>query len=132
MIDLKNRCRETLTYQFPKGVSAGPIRPQQMEVHRGKHNPKTGEKTLISKPETFGGSLSLRSKEVRKGLPDVVLSHPVIARDIAARRLVVLRQYEPPKRSKASVAPAAAPKPQPKPPKAPPKPPAKARRSEED
>lgn len=87
MIDLKNRTKEIVTCQFDRSVSAGPIRPQVITVRRTQHNPRTGEKARIDKEITVGGVLTVLPGQTLRGLPDVVLSHPVVARLVAARRL---------------------------------------------
>ena len=87
MIDLKNRTKETVTCQFDRSVSAGPIRPQNIKVYRTQHNPRTGEKARVEKEVTVGGVLTLLPGQTLRGLPDVVLSHPVVKRLIDARRL---------------------------------------------
>jgi hypothetical protein len=102
MIDLKNRSREVRTYQYPRNVSAGPVRPKVLDVARGKHNPKTGEVVVAPKQITVGGVLTLPPRSEAKGLPDALLSHPSLQRDIAAR-VVIVKQYPNPTR-KASIA----------------------------
>lgn len=102
MIDLKNRSREQRVYQYPRDVSAGPVRPVDMQVMRGKHNPKTGEVQLVEKHVVVGGSLTLPPLGELKGLPDVLLSNPALKRDIAAR-LVIVKSYANPTKT-ASVA----------------------------
>lgn len=97
MIDLKNRSRETLTYQFTKDVSAGPVRPQVIVVHRGKHNPKNGEVSIIEKSETVGGVLTLPPRGELKGLPDALAEHPALKRDIANGVVKMVRRAPPPK-----------------------------------
>ena len=103
MIDLKNRSREVRTYQYPRSVSAGPVRPQVLDVARGKHNPKTGEVVIAPKQITVGGVLTLAPRSESKGLPDALLNHPSLQRDIAAR-VVIVKRYPNPTR-KASIAP---------------------------
>lgn len=103
MIDIKNRSREVRTYQYPRNVSAGPVRPQVLDVARGSHNPKTGEVVTAPKQITVGGVLTLHPKQTLKGLPDALLSHPSLKRDIDAR-LVSVKKYANPT-PKASVAP---------------------------
>ena len=104
MIELKNRTRETLTYQYAAAMSAGPVRPQVVEVHRGEHNPKTGQITRKRIDVALGGVLTLDPKSSRKGLPDALADHPGLKRDIAARR-VTLIQHKNPTPTKASAAP---------------------------
>jgi len=89
MIDIKNRSRETRTYQYTREVSAGPVRPQVLDVVRGKHNPKTGEVTVAPKQITVGGVLTLPPKGELKSLPDVLLQHPQLKRDIESRAVSV-------------------------------------------
>lgn len=102
MIDLKNRSRETRTYQYPRSMSAGPVRPSVLDVARGKHNPKTGEVVVAPKQITVGGVLSIPPRSTMKGLPDALLDHPALKRDIAAR-VVIVNKYPNPT-AKASVA----------------------------
>ena len=87
MIDLKNRSRETMTYQYPRDVSAGPVRPQVLTVYRGHLNPKTGERTIRPLQITVGGVLTLQPKASLSNLPDVLLNHEVLQRDIKFRRV---------------------------------------------
>jgi len=103
MIDLKNRTRETKVYQYPRDVSAGPVRPQVMTVHRGEFNPKTGEKSVQPKQIAVGGVLTIPPRGEVKQLPDALLDHPALKRDIK-NRLVSLKQRK--TTAKASVAPA--------------------------
>jgi len=103
MIDLKNRCREAKTYQYPRDVSAGPVRPQVINVHRGHLNPKNGVVTVQEKAQAIGGVLHLPPRGEVTRLPDALLNHPVLQRDIEAR-LVVVRKYPNPTTA-ASVAP---------------------------
>lgn len=91
MIDLKNRTKETFTCQFDNSVSAGSIRPQSISVYRTQHNPRTGEKSRVQKQVTVGGVLTILPGRTMKGLPDVVLSHPVVKRLVDARRLSVTK-----------------------------------------
>ena len=102
MIDLKNRSREQRVYQYARDVSAGPVRPQPMTVVRGKFNPKTGETNLVEKPVTLGGVLTLHPGAELKGLPDTLLDHPALQRDIAAR-LVIVKKYSNPVRTASAV-----------------------------
>ncbi len=103
MIDLKNKTRETRTYQFDRSVSAGPVRPKVIEVIRGHHNPKTGEVTKRPTKITVGGVLTLRPRETATQLPDAILSNSTIAREIEYGVLAVKRHPKP--RVVASVAP---------------------------
>jgi hypothetical protein len=103
MIDLKNRTRETKVYQYPRDVSAGPVRPQVMKVHRGRLNPKNGEKSLAEQQIAVGGVLTLPPKGELKQLPDALLNHPALQRDIKNRK-VLLKQR--PTTTAASQAPA--------------------------
>lgn len=103
MIDLKNRTRETRTYQYPRDVSAGPVRPQVLTVHRGHHNPKNGAVTVAEKTITVGGVLTLPPKSEVRGLPDALLNHPALKRDIAARA-VSMKPYKPQPKRPASAA----------------------------
>lgn len=86
MITLKNRTREAKVYQYARDVSAGPVRPRVISVVRGKHNPKTGEKSRQEKQITVGGVLTIpaRSSVV---VPDVLAEHPALKRDIAGRKV---------------------------------------------
>lgn len=93
MIDIKNRTRETKVYQYPRDVSAGPVRPQSQKVHREHFNPKNGEKTRVEKTVALGGVLTLPPKGEIKQLPDALLDHPVLQRDIKARN-VSIKQYK--------------------------------------
>ena len=65
-----------------------------MTVHRGKLHPKTGEKSVREVQITVGGVLTIPPKGELKGLPDALLQHPVLQRDIRGRNVSV-RQYEP-------------------------------------
>lgn len=91
MIDLKNRSRETRTYQFSRDVSAGPVRPRVLDVARGKHNAKTGEVVIAPAQITVGGVLTLPPRATVRGLPESLLSHPSLKRDIDAREVVVVK-----------------------------------------
>lgn len=102
MIHLKNRSRETRTYQYPRNVSAGPVRPQTQTVFRSEHNPKNGEVTRREKQVTLGGVLTLAPKAELQNLPDALLEHPALKRDIRARLVSVRKQRT---TAKASVAP---------------------------
>lgn len=85
MIDLKNRTRETRTYQYPATVTAGPVRPTTQKVYRSMHNPRTGKIVRREKEVTLGGVLTLGPKTTLTGLPKVLLAHEGLQRDIAAR-----------------------------------------------
>ncbi len=87
MIDLKNRTRETKVYQYPRDVSAGPVRPQSIQVHRGVQNPKNGEKSLQAKQISVGGTLTIPPRGSVQ-IPDVLLDHPALQRDIKARKVL--------------------------------------------
>lgn len=89
MIHLKNRSRETRTYQYPRNVSAGPVRPQTQTVFRTKHNPKNGEVSQREEQITLGGVLTLAPKAEMQNLPDALLEHPALQRDIRARLVSV-------------------------------------------
>ena len=103
MIDLKNRTRQTKVYQYPRDVSAGPVRPQVMQVHRGHTNPKNGEKSLREKQIAVGGVLTLPPRGELKQLPDELLNHPALQRDIKNRKVLMKQR---PTAKAASVAPA--------------------------
>src|SRR5690606_8176019 len=87
MVILKNRTGELRTYQFSRSVSGGPVRPKTIRVHRGRHNPRTGEKGTVERPITVGGVLTLLPNAASAPLPDWVVEHPVIARDLKNRKL---------------------------------------------
>ena len=88
MIVLKNRTREPKVYQYPRDVSAGPVRPQVMQVVRGHLNPKTGEKTSRNVEITLGGTLTIPPGGTVTSLPEVLLQHKGLQRDIKARHVL--------------------------------------------
>lgn len=87
MIILKNRGRRERLYQFPKTVSAGPVKPKRMKVYRSVHNPRTGEISRREVEIQVGGVLRIGPKE-SVTIPEHLLNHPGIQRDIKARALI--------------------------------------------
>lgn len=123
MIDLKNRSRETLTLQYPRDVSAGPVRPQVITAPRSSFNAKTGERVRKDEQLTIGGVLTIPPRATVTRLPEVLLDHPVLKREIAARRVIVKPSPERKRAAKPAPKRAAA---------KPPAPPKKARKPELD
>lgn len=103
MIDLQNRSRETRTYQYPKTVSAGLVRPKTQIVHRTNHNPRTGKKARREQEIVLGGVLTLGPKQTLRNLPDVLLKHPRLKRDIASRAVKLVSHTTTTKASSAAV-----------------------------
>jgi hypothetical protein len=95
MIDLKNRTREARVYQYPDSVNAGPVRPKRQTVYRSEHNPRNGNVTRRERSVLLGGSLSLPPRGEVKGLPDALLNHPTLQRDIKSRAVRVVHHKEP-------------------------------------
>ena len=86
MFTLKNRSRKERLYNFPKTVSAGPVKPSKMKVWRSTHNPRTGEITRREVEIKVGGCLRIGPRESVK-VPESLLNHDGIKRDIKARVL---------------------------------------------
>ena len=105
MIDLKNRTREARVYQYPNTMSAGPVRSTRQTVYRSEHNPRNGSVSQREKQILLGGSFSLQPREEVKGLPDALLNHPVLQRDIKSRAIRVVHHNvvaSPPKKTAAA------------------------------
>lgn len=105
MIDLKNRTREQRVYTYPQDVSAGPVRPTRQTVLRSTHNARNGNIVRREEVVTLGGALTLPARGEVTGLPDILLSHPALQRDIKARNVKVTHRRE--KTAEASKVPAA-------------------------